>query len=237
MGERQKKPMKVVRTSDRASIAREMNPPPLPPQPSWAVLTAAQQNYHDQQYDDYDQHQPELAGPSRASQQALDAPEKEPLFLPSSQLSQQPAAVDSGLGIEHMTAEELEMMLEGDAEEVVFSQDRIKKESAEEDELEYVGEDWRSQDRMEFMIGEGGDGTRGESLELVDDMEMAPTQNDGGMKVREIRSIVCALRSLTSFRCSDRFSRTDGAEGCIGGSSVVLIMICTDTIDQGRYVV
>ena len=41
-----RKPMKVVHKTDRQSIAREMRPPPLPtadPQPSWAVLTAAQQ--------------------------------------------------------------------------------------------------------------------------------------------------------------------------------------------------
>lgn len=46
------KPMKVVHKADRADIAREMHPPAPSarmPQPSWAILTAAQQQ---QQYED-----------------------------------------------------------------------------------------------------------------------------------------------------------------------------------------
>ncbi|KAI0358088.1 hypothetical protein OH77DRAFT_1421371 [Trametes cingulata] len=200
------KPMKVVHRADRASIAREMHPPPPPlsahePQPSWAILTAAQQPYRDA-YEEEDQAGPAsqglFGGASQASRRGEGSGEREPLFLPGSQLSQLPAAaeaaiIESGLGIEHMTAEELEDMLEGDAEEVEFVSQRPR---VEEDSREDVGEsaegagsreeggegdEWQMEDDMEYEGG-GGYGQGRDSFELVEDIEMEPTQNDGGTR-------------------------------------------------------
>ncbi|CCL98611.1 uncharacterized protein FIBRA_00613 [Fibroporia radiculosa] len=83
---------------------------------------------------------------------------REPLFLPGTQLSQadEQAIRESGLGIEHMTAEELTAMLEGDAEDVNFG----------------VANGERDQDRCE----------RETSLDIYDEMEMGPTQRSGGPK-------------------------------------------------------
>lgn len=203
------KPMKVVHKADRADIAREMHPPAPSarmPQPSWAILTAAQQQ---QQYEDPLEDDPGAApsqplygGPSQpllfggASQPyQRGAGVREPLFLPSSQLSQLPPAaeaaiIESGLGIEHMTAEELEDMLEGDAEEVEFVSQRsavpdsqVEAEAAVASPREEEAEDWQIDDDMDF--GDGGYGQQREnSLELIEDVEMEPTQNNGGTKVR-----------------------------------------------------
>lgn len=227
------KPMKVVHKADRADIAREMHPPAPSarmPQPSWAILTAAQQQ---QQYEHSLEEeqgaapsQPLYGGPSQpllfgeASQPYRRAAgRREPLFLPSSQLSQLPAAaeaaiIESGLGIEHMTAEELEDMLEGDAEEVEFvSQRSVVPDSqadagdaaslpAREDEAE----DWQIDDDMDF--GDGGYGQQREnSLELIEDVEMAPTQNDGGTKVRDSAWVWLDVLIDRSGRCSGRCSR------------------------------
>ncbi|KAI0695357.1 Rad9-domain-containing protein [Cerioporus squamosus] len=180
---RVKKPMKVVYQADRASIAREMHPPPVPrePQPSWAILTAAQQPEAQDQYEDYNENAYASAGPSQPEMGR--AAVKEPLFLPSSQLSQLPPAVEaaiieSGLGIEHMSAEEFAAMLQCDADEIEFGEARVKPEESQEDDL---GEDdGQVDDGMDFAPG----GLRGrtDSFELVDDVEMAPTQNDGGTK-------------------------------------------------------
>ncbi|RDX50973.1 hypothetical protein OH76DRAFT_1379988 [Lentinus brumalis] len=178
-----KKPIKVVHKADRASIARGMHPPPSPrePQPSWAILTAAQQPDAQGHYEEYDDVAYASAGPSQPEMGR--AAVKEPLFLPSSQLSQLPpsveaAIIESGLGIENMSAEEFAAMLEGDADEVEFDEVRVKPEDSQEDEL---GEDdWQVDDRMDFApaVLRG----RTDSFELVDDVEMAPTQNNGGTK-------------------------------------------------------
>lgn len=228
--ERQTKPMKVVHRTDKQSIAREMNPPPPPtaePPPSWAVLTAAQQRQQqreqedeqsrDQQYEDYNDYDYEFnpqdphaqAGPSQPSRRSQAgnqsrARQKEPLFLPSSQISHLPAAsqaaiIESGLGIEHMSAEELAMMLDGDADVDELGEhgdgDGKQGQSPQERQrqrepsssLEYADEDWRMEDRTDFVDGENGHAQTRDSLELVDDdddFEMAPTQNhDGGTKV------------------------------------------------------
>ncbi|PIL25203.1 hypothetical protein GSI_13092 [Ganoderma sinense ZZ0214-1] len=226
------KPMKVVHRTDKQSIAREMNPPPLPtaePPASWAVLTAAQQREQQQgeydeegedqnQYGDYNDYDYEFnpgdadaqAGPSQHSQRSHISrngrgsgsgsgerhKEKEPLFLPSSQISHLPAAsqaaiIESGLGIEHMSAEELAMMLDGDADmdeaEVelggnhgVGDGNPPPQPRQPSSSLEYADEDWRMEDRADFVTGEHGHGQQRDSLELVeddDDFEMAPTQN------------------------------------------------------------
>ncbi|KAI0369203.1 hypothetical protein BV20DRAFT_1021341 [Pilatotrama ljubarskyi] len=195
------KPMKVVRRADRASIAREMHPPPPSvhqPQPSWAILTAAQQAYQDAYENQGGQtSQGVFSSASQSSQRGSADAEREPLFLPGSQLSQLPPAaeaaiIESGLGIENMTAEELEDMLEGDAEEVEFVSQRPRM--AHEDGKAELGdsadgagageeeaEEWQMEDEMGFGDG-GGYGQGQDSFELVDDIEMEPTQNDGGTK-------------------------------------------------------
>ncbi|OBZ73734.1 Cell cycle checkpoint control protein RAD9A [Grifola frondosa] len=88
------------------------------------------------------------------------AGDREPLFLPASQLSQaaEEAIRESGLGIENMTMEEFEEMLEGEGEEVEFEYD----ENTHADILEPF--------------------VRGDSFELLEDSEMEPTQSDGDTK-------------------------------------------------------
>ncbi|KAI0330901.1 hypothetical protein GY45DRAFT_1302015 [Cubamyces sp. BRFM 1775] len=116
--------------------------------------------------------------------------EKEPLFLPGSQLSQLPPAaeaaiIESGLGIENMTAEEFEAMLEGDAEEVEFGTGPPRRTQQEEEdggEGDAGGgqEEWQmEEDEVDYRYGQRQE----DSFELVDDVEMEPTQNDGGTKV------------------------------------------------------
>ncbi|KAJ8489335.1 hypothetical protein ONZ51_g2969 [Trametes cubensis] len=184
------------------------------PQPSWAILTAAQQqqqqhyspepydNRQAEQYDDGQEQwgaappsQPHVsyAHPSQQSQRKRilgegKEKEKEPLFLPGSQLSQLPPAaeaaiIESGLGIESMTAEEFEAMLEGDAEEVEFGT-APQRAPQERDEGDAGGgqEDWQMEedvDEIDYRYGQRQE----DSFELVDDVEMEPTQNDGGTKV------------------------------------------------------
>ncbi|KAL6307276.1 Rad9-domain-containing protein [Sparassis latifolia] len=144
--ERVSRPMKVVQATDRASLARELSdnnargtsrslagsmPPPSLP----------------------------LATPS---QNAPPTPRpREPLFFPSSQLSQaaQDAIRESGLGIENMTAEEFEAMLEGDGEEVGLDPD---------EELGNLFHD---------VPSDAGQ----DSLDIYD-VEMEPTQSDEGTK-------------------------------------------------------
>lgn len=232
------KPMKVVHKADRADIAREMHPPAPSarmPQPSWAILTAAQPQ---QQYEDPLEEepgavpsQPLYGGPSQpllfgeASQPyRRGAGAREPLFLPSSQLSQLPAAaeaaiIESGLGIEHMSAEELEDMLEGDAEEVEFASQRSAAPDSQADADDAAGapsrgeeaEDWQiDDDDMDF--GNGGYGQQREnSLELIEDVEMAPTQHDGGTKVRDLVWVSRDVLINECFRCSGRCSRISTA--------------------------
>ncbi|KAL7280722.1 hypothetical protein ACG7TL_005664 [Trametes sanguinea] len=190
------KPMRVVHEADRASIAREMQPPlsAHEPQPSWAVLTAAQQQYQDL-VDDIGgapPSQPLYRFASQTSQREGHV-EKEPLFLPASQLSQLPpdaeaAIIASGLGIEHMTAEELEDMLEGDAEEVEFVSQRshlpgsIKEESPESpNQAQEEDQEWQMDEQVEDY-GDVAYGQQQDSFELIDDVEMEPTQKDGGTR-------------------------------------------------------
>ena len=97
--------------------------------------------------------------------------DEEPLFLPGTQLSQ--ALRESGLGLEGMTAREFEAMLEGDAEEV------------------------------DFTNGDEGEGGREGSLEIVDgaedvEMGMAPTQRRGSGKVRSCARFLPPAERLTA---------------------------------------
>ncbi|KAI8996525.1 Rad9-domain-containing protein [Trametes punicea] len=189
------KPMKVVHRADHASIAREMHvePPAHEPQPSWAVLTATQRQFQEP-FDGQGAlpSQPSY-GDARDLSQRVASAGKEPLFLPGSQLSQLPPAaeaaiIESGLGIEHMTAEEFEEMLEGDAEEVEFGTQRSHLPSGTEDgsadnadAVRGEEQDWQIDEDMDFM--NVGYGQRRDSFELIDDVEMEPTQNKVGMKV------------------------------------------------------
>ncbi|KAI0676048.1 Rad9-domain-containing protein [Trametes maxima] len=192
------KPMKVVHRADRASIAREMHPPPSShgPQPSWAILTAAQVQYRNANGEQGAGGSPSPSlqplfrgsGPSQLSQGRSGSAERVPLFLPGSQLSQLPRAaeaaiIESGLGIENMTAEELENMLEGDAEEVEFA---TQTDGHRPNNAEDVGEEPEKEWPMsegEAGFQEGGYGQNTDSFELLEDVEMEPTQNDGGAKV------------------------------------------------------
>lgn len=88
----------------------------------------------------------------------------EPLFLPGTQLSQaeQDVIRGSGLGIESMTAGEFAAMLEGDADEIDFD--------------------------LGFSPGiKPGSISKSSSLDIYDEMEMEPTQPDGGPKVSRRR--------------------------------------------------
>ena len=199
--DRPKRPMKVVQRTDRQSMAREMNPqlaaaaPDDEPQPSWAVLSAAQQPSQGIQYQydgDFGGAGPSnLSLPGVARARARTPPhEREPLFLPGSQLSQLPpdqraAIIDSGLGIENMTMEEFEAMLDGEAEEVEFGEDGADEEVA-----------WPVDDGLDFRGYSAG---RQDSLELVDDIEMAPTQPGSGGKVNPCD--LCPSRGTTVLTC------------------------------------
>ncbi|KAJ7132795.1 Rad9-domain-containing protein [Mycena crocata] len=136
-----KKPMKAVQRTDAASLAQadraarsqstsrtsgSMAPPPLPQRPS--------------------QSPSRHKGMPDAQMTPMASRNREPLFLPmSSQLSAADEQIirDTGLGIEDMNAEELEMMLEGDGEEVAFdtaSQASVKQEinaGEAEDDVEF----------------------------------------------------------------------------------------------------
>ncbi|KAJ7497250.1 Rad9-domain-containing protein [Mycena latifolia] len=127
-----KKSMKVVQRTDAASLAEaerasrsqstsrtagSMPPPPVPPR--------SFRSHHEEMSDAQ-----MTPGPSRS---------REPLFLPmSSQLSAADEQIirDTGLGIENMNTEELEMMLEGDGEEVVSGSQASLKRAMDEMEFE-----------------------------------------------------------------------------------------------------
>ncbi|KAL0956314.1 hypothetical protein HGRIS_002467 [Hohenbuehelia grisea] len=94
---------------------------------------------------------------------------KEPLFLPSSsQLSvvDEEAIRQSGLGIEDMNAAELEAMLEGEGEEVAF--DFASQRVAEPEPNRGMD---ANRDHWDMAVD------RQDSFELVEDMDMAPTQS------------------------------------------------------------
>ena len=154
--------------------------------------------------------------------------EREPLFLPSSQISHLPAAsqaaiIESGLGIEHMSAEELAMMLDGDAdmdEELGGggggddgNRPPQQAQRQPSSSLEYADEDWRMEDRADFVAGEHGHGQQRDSLELIeddDDFEMAPTQNPN--ESARVRSFVLPKRPYElsdGCRHSGRYSKID----------------------------
>ncbi|KAF7361933.1 hypothetical protein MVEN_00538300 [Mycena venus] len=116
-----KKSMKAVQRTDAASVslahadrasrsqstATSRTAGSMPPPP---VLQRSYQSHHEETFDAQ-----MTPGPSR---------HEEPLFLPmSSQMSAADEQIlrETGLGIEEMNADELEMMLEGDGEEVEFT--------------------------------------------------------------------------------------------------------------------
>ncbi|EMD39207.1 hypothetical protein CERSUDRAFT_104454 [Gelatoporia subvermispora B] len=86
--------------------------------------------------------------------------QKEPLFLPSSQLSQLPPAsqaaiLESGLGIEHMSAREFEEMLEGDGEEVLFDDSPVKDGPGGGPEEDGVDDGMEREDSLDIMEEDG----------------------------------------------------------------------------------
>ncbi|KAJ7462242.1 Rad9-domain-containing protein [Mycena galericulata] len=130
-----KKSMKVVQRTDAVSLAQadrvsrsqstsrtatSMPPPPVP-----------QRSYPTQPEEMADAQMTPV--PSR---------KREPLFLPmsSSQLSAVDEQIirDTGLGIENMDAEELEMMLEGDGEEVTFNKNDEMDTGPTDDDVEFA---------------------------------------------------------------------------------------------------
>ncbi|KAF8210184.1 Rad9-domain-containing protein, partial [Mycena galopus ATCC 62051] len=136
-----KKPMKAVQRTDAASLAQadraasrsqsmatsrpagSMPPPPVP-----------QRSFQSQQHEETFDAQM-TPGPSR---------HKEPLFLPmSSQMSAADEQVlrDTGLGIEDMNAEDLEMMLEGDGEEVEFTASQMPTKQSNVVVMDDAGDD------------------------------------------------------------------------------------------------
>jgi cell cycle checkpoint control protein RAD9A len=137
---------------------------------------------------------------------------KLPLFFPLSQLSQadEQAIRESGLGVEYMTQEELEAMLEGDGEEVEFEAIEVHAGGASESE-------------------EGGGS---ESLELFED-EFGPTQEKtmDGRKVRQFQgfpNIPCMLRWL--FRLFNHSLKIDcHSEPLFLLTIIIVLFVCTST--------
>ncbi|KAJ7262222.1 Rad9-domain-containing protein [Mycena haematopus] len=145
-----KKPMKAAQRTDAASLAQadraasrlqsvamsqtagSMPPPPVP-----------QRSFQSQHEKTFNAQM--TPGPSR---------HKEPLFLPmSSQASAADDQVlrDTGLGIEDMNGEDLEMMLEGDGEEVEFTRSQVPTKQSNVAEMDDAG------DNMEFGATQSSD--------------------------------------------------------------------------------
>ena len=120
--------------------------------------------------------------------------------------------IGSGLGIESMTAEEFEMMMDGDADELDFLDDDSRgrgdsgggvgrKEGSEEELVEWPADDFMF--ASQGVVGHGQQ--QQESLELIDDfddVEMAPTQAGPGRKVRRPLRSCNARTTLTLSRRS-----------------------------------
>ncbi|KAJ7725867.1 Rad9-domain-containing protein [Mycena maculata] len=148
-----KKPMKAAQRTDAASLAHESRTPrsqsastsrtaesmPPPPVPRRSYPS---------------QHQ--LEDMPDAQMTPVPSRKREPLFLPmSSQLSAADEQIirDTGLGIEDMNAEELEMMLEGDGEEVAFDMSQRSAKREETDTRQMVD----PADDMEFAATQSSD--------------------------------------------------------------------------------
>lgn len=103
--------------------------------------------------------------------------DRDPLFLPGSQLSvaEEEAIRDSGLGIESMGAEELEALLEGDGEEVAF--DFGSQRIMSQDGSGGLN-DGAYRDEGNAMDDEGQGA--GDSFDIIEDMELEATQVEGG---------------------------------------------------------
>ena len=103
-------------------------------------------------------------------------PEREPLFLPSSQLSvaEEDLMRESGLLVEGMdSAEALMAMLEDEGEEVDFRPSQAARLSATED----LGLDGDGD-----LYGEDSDAFGADSLDVIEDMEMEATQDVSSAK-------------------------------------------------------
>ncbi|KAF9564727.1 hypothetical protein CPC08DRAFT_630714 [Agrocybe pediades] len=130
---RMKRPMRAAQTIDPESVqqGRRAPPQPTPMQHSYSEYNQASTSRH--------QLPPPPARPTKS----------EPLFLPSSQLSAADEEVlrSTGLGIESMNAEELAELLEGEGEEVDFSQqprntqDDFYLDTDDQNKMEFDGPD------------------------------------------------------------------------------------------------
>ncbi|KAJ7218108.1 Rad9-domain-containing protein [Mycena pura] len=133
-----RKPMKAAQRTDAASVAHSeadraqssmgrasMPPPPVPRRSS--TVTQPSPNMDTEM---------EMAEAQKTPGQARTR-EREPLFLPTS--SQMSAVETTGLGIEDMTAAEMEMMLEGEDQEVIFGESTTSMAAdPDDDNIEFV---------------------------------------------------------------------------------------------------
>jgi len=129
--------------------------------------------------------------------------QRDPLFLPSSQMSTADEEVlrATGLGVESMDAHELADLLEGEGEEVDFSSQREETADNNMDEQD--------------------------SLELFEEIEFSATQSShSGDRVCSFLSLVGALNYFYTSRCSNPCSKTSFREfySCNPGFHVSGIM-------------
>lgn len=192
-----KRPMKAAMRTDRESLARELSvsesgrsnaraggsmPPPsfmpaasFPPQPTSPRGSV----FPSQRRDD-------ASSPRQRGH--------EPLFLPSSQLSQvaEAAIRESGLGIEDMDVDEFAAMMEGEGVEIEtkgveqsnagamhHSTSEQEQEAGQEEVDELAGDD-EEDDAMDM----GAQAQRSDSFDLYyDGTQLEPTQGSNGAKV------------------------------------------------------
>lgn len=173
-GSARKKPMKVVVRADSVRGASASMPPPsLPPAPSNPFAPPPSQRYAPAQSP-----RASMPPPATPAGRAGSVAEREPLFLPGSQLSQaaSQALRESGLG-EDVDLAELEAMMEDEGEEVNV----VPRASQADVDMRAVGEADEEEEERDELHEE-----REESLELYDDeyeTQFGPTQ-DGNTKVR-----------------------------------------------------
>ena len=140
------------------------------------------------------------------AQPSSDAPAAQPLFL-ASQLStaQIEALRETGLGIEDMDAEEFAAMLDGEGEEVGVNPSLTSRTNPH-----------RRSTKSQPESGSGSMRDELESDELIEDIDMGPTQLSGGTivsseKVRYVTSLISRplILTLIFYRLSGRYLQTD----------------------------
>ncbi|THH15263.1 hypothetical protein EW146_g5185 [Bondarzewia mesenterica] len=172
-----RRPMKVAQRTDAAGLAKTTGeaqrsqsralgsmPPPSVPHHSTSMPPPPSIPAYSQQYQ------------SRVGTQAAESSRQaEPLFLPSSQMSvaDEEALRASGLGIDNMDADDFRAMMEDEGEEVGFEDEYGNNQIIPGPEIPY-------RDGKVEMDGQHHDR---DSLNLLDDIEMGPTQSLEGNKV------------------------------------------------------